>query len=225
MWTSSQGTLQAMSHGLRFSAPVTLTGLSLGLLAARFVRTGSTGFAFLAWNLALAWAAYALGCAACAAWDRGSRVGAFALFGAFWLMFPNAFYLVTDLIHLRHTRGPLWHDFALLFSCAGAGTALSLSSLSALHQRAKRWVGALGGWLVVGAVALSTGYAIWLGRIVRLNSWDVLTRPARVARSALGPVLAPAEHLLAWGMTGLFATLLLTLYVVCANSGPKPERM
>ena len=204
-----------------------LTVLCLVLLVTRVARTGTHTFLFLAFNLALAWLAYGLGCAAMGAWDRGARALAAVLAAGFWAMFPNAFYLVTDLIHVRRPQGPFWHDLVLLLTAAAAGTMLSLCSLRAVHTRATRSAGVLGGWLVVVALAASVGYGIWLGRAHRLNSWDVLVDPRRVAERAIAPILAPTDHLLAWGMTGLFGTLLLALYVafMCHARALRPIAM
>jgi uncharacterized membrane protein len=155
-----------------------LSAFSLFLLAARIVRTERPEFAFLGWNLLLGWLACALCHAACAAWDRQRTGSTVLLVAAFWAMFPNAFYLVTDLIHLRRTQGPLWHDFALLFSSAAAGVAIALHCMREVHRRAHRSFGRGFGWISIGLLAGSTGYAIWLGRVFRLNSWDVLVAPS-----------------------------------------------
>ncbi len=197
-----------------------LTLLSFSLLVARVLRVGTLTFAFLGWNLFLAWLAVGLGAASCALWDRKKIAASAPCFVAFFAMFPNTFYLVTDLVHLRHTRGPLWHDFALLFSCAATGVGLALCSLFEVHRRVAARFGRGWGWAVVMAFGLSTGYAIWLGRILRFNSWDLVVTPAKVARSALSPLFAPREHLLAWGMTGLFSALLLVLYIAFQSRHP-----
>lgn len=202
-------------------ASLLLSAFSLFLLAARIVRTDRLQFAFLGWNLLLAWVACALCHAACASWDRGRPRSTLLLVGAFWAMFPNTFYLVTDLIHLRRAHGPLWHDFALLFASAAAGVAIALHCMREVHRRAQQSFGRVTGWVSMALLAGSTGYAIWLGRVFRVNSWDLLVAPESVGRAALGPLLSPLDNTLAWGMTALFGSLLLLLYVACAGP-PKP---
>src|SRR5262245_50322448 len=76
-----------------------------GALALTRVRlTGRAALLFLGWNLALAWVPLLVSVVIAARHAPGrtsSRAATVAL-GAVWLaFFPNAPYLVTDLIHLR----------------------------------------------------------------------------------------------------------------------------
>src|SRR5215218_898918 len=86
---------------------VTCTILSLSFLAARFVFTGTMRYRFLVWNLFLAWLPYA--CAVAASFFRDVDVRrkrlVLAALGVSWLLtFPNAPYILTDVVHLM--RGP-----------------------------------------------------------------------------------------------------------------------
>jgi uncharacterized membrane protein len=63
-----------------------------------------------------------------------------------------------------------------------------------------------------GVAAVSSGFGIWLGRVRRYNSWDVVMAPEAVIRDVVGPLLAPARHVAAWGITLIFAGLLAVLY-------------
>jgi len=142
---------------------------------------------------------------------------------AWWLFFPNAFYLVTDLVHLHARPGvPYWYDGALLVSFAWCGTLLSLASLSSLHAVVRDLRGARAGWAFALFACLSSGFGIWLGRVRRWNSWDAALHPISVAEDALGalthPLLAPS----AWGVTLAAGGLLTVLYValVSMRGGP-----
>src|SRR5436305_7806238 len=72
------------------------------MLAARFWVSGRRGYAFLPWNLFLAWLPLAFAAAAVGArTDRKSGRLAAAAFGVLWLLFfPNAPYLLTEFKHL-----------------------------------------------------------------------------------------------------------------------------
>jgi uncharacterized membrane protein len=137
-----------------------------------------------------------------------------AAFGAGWLLFlPNAPYLVTDLQHLNWGGGvPLLYDVVLLFSAALCGLALGLVSLrwmqSAVSERFGVWPGRAFGLLAVCAA----GFGVYLGRVARWNSWDVLTQPAALATEVWQYVSSPVQHWQVWAFTMLFAALLLCAY-------------
>ncbi|HEX6032281.1 MAG TPA: DUF1361 domain-containing protein, partial [Tepidiformaceae bacterium] len=92
------------------------SAVAVALLVVRVRMTGDPHFAFLVWNLFLAWVPMALAVLLFAA-HRGGAPSLFlaAPFGLWLLFLPNAPYLLTDFIHLApDTRVPLWFDFALL---------------------------------------------------------------------------------------------------------------
>jgi len=160
--------------------------LSLGLLALRMLvrGEGAGNYGFLAWNLFLAWIPLLLAVAVVTAWRLGVRIAVAPLFVLWLLFFPNAPYVVTDFVHLGAVGGmPRWFDVLLLGSFAVTSLALGFVSLylvqnliRARHGVAWSWVGAF------TAIALS-GVGIYLGRVVQLNSWNVL-QPERL-RTAL----------------------------------------
>jgi uncharacterized membrane protein len=106
--------------------------------------------------------------------------------GAFVLFLPNAPYVLTDVVHLYGDVRAVESDAVLslavlpqyaLFMVVGAVSyAASLIVLSSyVGPRFARW-------LRLGAHAASA-LGIYLGRVVRLNSWDALLRPASVVRA------------------------------------------
>src|SRR5689334_3878878 len=107
----------APSHVRTALSFLLLSAFSLALLAGRLAATGSASFAFLGWNLFLAWVPFAVALALRRLDGAGRltplRTGAL---GAVWLAFlPNAPYIVTDFLHLRVRPGvPLWFDVVLL---------------------------------------------------------------------------------------------------------------
>jgi uncharacterized membrane protein len=196
------------------------SALALSLLALRIERSGRFELLFLVKNLVLAWIplALALGIGALAA---RRRLRSAALLGVpFALFFPNAFYLVTDIVHLRE-RGavPLWFDATLLLTFGFAGTALALASLGVVHHAVERCAGPRWGWLTALGVALASGYGIYLGRIERSNSWDVVTAPRVLFESVTAPLLRPDAHLAAWLITAVFGGLLAALHALAQTGG------
>jgi uncharacterized membrane protein len=185
-------TIDRESQALAILAVASL--LCCALTAARVGYTGRGTYLFFCWNLFLAWVpvALALGLARLPAGRFLTPV-----LGAAWLaFFPNAPYLVTDLVHLRaRSPVPLWFDAFLMFGFALTGLGLAVVSLLLVHRLVEGRVGPVLGWLFVAAVAGLTGLGVYLGRFLRWNSWDLLTRPAELVAEVAGWLLDPTSHL------------------------------
>lgn len=200
-------------HGL---APALLCSITaVAMLAFRLDWSQRASYAFLVWNLMLAWAPYLLSLGARVLMVRGRErwwnLGPLAV--AWLALFPNAPYLVTDFVHLRQRPGvPLWFDATLLALFAATGWLLGLLSLEVWKRWLQRRWGPAGAWAFVAFVSLLCGYGIYLGRVERWNSWDVLTDPGSLLAAVHAHVSAPAAFPHLPGLTVLFAALLLLSY-------------
>jgi uncharacterized membrane protein len=190
------------------------SAIAVSVLAAYRLASGSGDLDFLLWNLTLAWVPLV---AALALDDVRSTPLRFQLpLLALWLaFFPNAPYLVTDLIHIDpadHRAIGILGDAALV-SVAPVGLALGFSSLMLVERTVR---GRFGGRVALGVSVLSlvaASLGIYLGRVIRLNSWDLLSRP-RVVGSVLHQlVVDPLAHPLAMGATVALAVTLSVLYL------------
>ena len=105
----------------------------------------------------------------------------FLALGMAWLLFfPNAPYIFTDLVHVLATwRQSFWAELMLILLVAMTGFLAGFLSLQVMHGIAARLWGRVGGWVFVAAVSGLSGFGVYLGRFVRLNSWDVLN-PVRL---------------------------------------------
>ncbi len=193
---------------------VVTSAISLAVVVAYRLAAGSGDLDFLFWNLALAWVPFV---AALTLGDvRSTPLRLQLPLLTLWLVFfPNAPYLVTDLIHIDqadHSAIGILGDAALV-SVAPVGLALGFSSL-ALVERAVRV--RFGGRLALAVSVLSLAAAslgIYLGRVVRLNSWDLLTRPRLVGSVLHQLVDDPLAHPLAAAATIALAATLSVLYL------------
>jgi uncharacterized membrane protein len=190
------------------------SAVAVALLAAYRLAAGSGDLDFLLWNLALAWVPFV---AALALDDvRSTPLRLQLPLLALWLVFfPNAPYLVTDLIHIdpADSSGVGILGAAALVSVVPAGLALGFSSLALVERTVREQ---FGGRLALAASVLSLAVAslgIYLGRIVRLNSWDLLTRPRLVGSVLHRLVSDPLAHPLAVAATVGLATTLSLLYL------------
>jgi uncharacterized membrane protein len=197
--------------------PVALsTLLACGIFGGRVILSGGWIFHFLVWNLFLAWIPFLLSLGATFIYQHQPRRWWILLgVGLAWLLFfPNAPYLLTDLLHLQSIPPvPIWYEVGLLAAFAWAGLLLAVFSLRAMQNLVKSYVGVVASWLFVFGVVGISGFGVYLGRFLRWNSWDLLLHPRAVLVDLMVPVIHPFNNLAAIGVTLLFATFLLVCYV------------
>lgn len=195
---------------LTLLAPLLLvSALAVSLVGARAWHTGHLLFLFLLWNLFLAWIPVGLAGVAAALPNRPITQ---AILGGWWLLFfPNAPYLVTDLMHLAYLSGRLlWYDTLIFATFALTGLVLGYVSLRLIQGVVAHYLGVVGSWgFVVGALLLSS-YGIYVGRFLRWNSWDLFISPTALARDMVGSLF----ELRTFIVTLSLAVLLTATYAV-----------
>lgn len=220
----------------QFVGLVMLGTLALVMLGARWVATG-VPLLFFVWNMFLA--AVPVGAAMLVRYLARKRfVSArrgwvlLGLASLLWLgFFPNAPYIVTDLMHLRNSRANwLWLDVMAIGTCAAMGVYAGLLSLRWMHEAlltrgARPW----GGWAFVLGASLAAGFGVYLGRFQRWNTWDILTRPGDLlagAWSSLGEVRVLAfATLFALAIAVGYAVFTLLVGQPVADEKPEQERI
>jgi len=161
---------------LRLFAITTLAcGWCAVLLNLRFYWSGHTWFSFMFWNLFLA--GIPLGLAVLLTKIERWRF-AMPLIASWLLFFPNAPYVLTDLLHLKERGGvPLWFDLLMLLSFALVSLWMGFQSLHLVQVWITRKTTPFVAWSFVGSSLLLSGFGIYLGRFLRWNSWDIINRP------------------------------------------------
>lgn len=204
---------------LLLGALLAASGWCVALLVLRRHAFGAGGYRYLVWNLTLAWIPLLLALLLLVAYRQRHTVVELLAIGAAWLVFlPNAPYVMTDFIHLG-TRHRLF-DSVVFGSFAFTALALGFVSLLVVQLVVTRASGALMGWLVaLSALALSS-VGIYLGRVQRLNSWDVLQRPRLVAQIARARLEDPFGNRYLIGFTlavcGFLTVTYVALYALAA---------
>jgi uncharacterized membrane protein len=188
----------------------------VAMIVVRVLYTRTPEHSGIAWNLVLAWIPFGLALIVYERARTGLLTPAWAGVGVLWLLFlPNAPYIVTDLKHVGTGDGvPVLYDVLLLSAAAWTGLLLGLTSLFLMHAVARRVVGAVNAWvLVVAALALSS-FGIYLGRVLRWNSWDVFVRPGALSSAIANGALHPLSHPQPVALTILLTSFLLVSYLV-----------
>lgn len=148
-----------------------------------------------------------------------------AVLGLVWLLLlPNSGYLITEL-NLNHRREgervPEWYDVLLVLVLAMSGVLTTVLNVFLVVLV----------WLVVagddtastlddaparvmeGALLLLVAFGIYLGRHVRLNSWDV-RHPRHLVGKVVGHLRSPGAVGNAVGFTLLGALFFALMYLV-----------
>lgn len=201
---------------LRPLLPVVIATLFAGLLiVARVILTGSLHYSFLVWNLFLAWVP--LGCAMMAKSWRQEGAGRFRLLPllAVWLLFlPNAPYIVTDLVHVRGPHDPsYWCDLVMVLSFAFAGMVAGIASMRLVRTTVAAMAGRTVSHLVILGSAILCGVGIYIGRVLRWNSWDVLTSPHELLPQMAQVLINPWSHRHAAVVSLLFGGMFAIIYI------------
>jgi uncharacterized membrane protein len=192
-------------------------GVSLLLFILRVIGAGNIGYWFMFWNLLLAWipvfVSYKLvHYLRTHTWREPVAVGLTLL----WLFFlPNSYYMVSDLIHLEQTGdiGMLF-DVVLLMSFVWNGLLAGFISLYSVHKALLKRRVAVQSHLLIGVVLLLNSFAIYLGRSLRWNSWDVLSNPGGLLFDVSERVINPFTYPQAFVTTSTFFLLLGSMYLV-----------
>jgi uncharacterized membrane protein len=203
------------------------TAVCIVLLALRGLYAQSLTHADLLWNLFLAWlpmlsalVAYNLHRRSRAWTRRWARQWAWLILVpclAFWLLFfPNAPYILTDMLHLQwpQYRVPVWYDLILLVAFAWTGAFLGLVSLYLMQGIVRRAAGRAMSWLFTLVVLALAGFGVYLGRFPRWNSWDVLTNPAVLMLDIWGRLTNPLANSRAFVFSALFSLCLVAMYLM-----------
>jgi uncharacterized membrane protein len=208
-----------------------LTAFDVVLVAVRTHHSGRFTFSYLLWNLFLAWIPFLLALALYDASRRRAHLALLAVLGAGWLLFfPNAPYILTDVIHLApHQTVPLWFDTLTITSAALTGLLLGFVSLGLVQEVVRRAAGAVWAWILAGGVLVIASVGIYLGRFLRLNSWDVVTRPHELVylvRVRLADPFGNPKLILVVGLMSAFLAVTYTVFTALWDTGEHgvPER-
>jgi uncharacterized membrane protein len=151
----------------------------------------SDSLPWMSWNLMLALVPWAL-----AVWlfrDRRPIQGQGLVLSLVCLAFlPNAAYVLTDVIHLpRHVRAEPSDAVVLLGVLPLFGVFMAVGFVAYVDsvRRISSWVRDMGSlrrsWPTAVLLHAASTVGIYLGRVHRFNSWDLLDRPYEIGTTAV----------------------------------------
>ncbi len=186
---------------------------SVLLLFIRIFTVGSDFFLFLVWNLFLACIPYMI--TIVMGYKRLHENNFFFWSGfIIWLAFlPNSPYIVTDLQHIRiSTLHSIWFDVLLILSFAINGLLIGFASIHMMQDLLRKRFSKKNTYAIVYCVLLLCGFGIYLGRVLRWNSWDLIQHPLDILADIAKRLLFPILHIQTWVFTLGFGGFLIISY-------------
>ncbi len=179
------------------------------LISFRVFYSGSIRYIFLLWNIFLAWIPFRI--------SIMFRYVSGKLFGILlfiWLLFfPNALYIITDLVHLNEdTAMPVWYDAVILFSSSLIGLVMAFISLYNVEIYFRNRLKIKFTGVMMSVFIFLGAFGVYLGRFLRWNSWDILTNPMSLCYEISIRIIRPVDHFRTWVITFLFAVFFFLVY-------------
>jgi len=183
------------------------------LASLRVYISDDYSYLFLIWNLFLAWVPLLIAFYLKRVYFLVRKRYSILIVSCFiWLLFfPNSPYIITDLIHINPTvTTHVWLDALLIFSFALTGLIAGFISLYILHEILDSLFNRYFNWSLIVLTFLLSGYGIYLGRVLRWNSWDLFTRP----KPLLSDVATQIDNPEAMLMTVVFTFFMIFSYLI-----------
>lgn len=183
------------------------------LIACRIYYSGSLLFIFLLWNIFLAWIPFAVSHYLTLPVVNNKWKERMLLI--VWLLFfPNALYIITDLVHLDiESSIPKWFDAILLFTSSIVGLMMAFISLYRVEKFLSERFARKTVSIIIAGVLFLGSFGVYLGRFLRWNSWDIVSNPLGLLATIVQRFIFPFEHLRTWGITITLTILFYLLYL------------
>lgn len=189
--------------------------VSVGLFSYGAWHARSIASDYLVWNLFLAWLPLVFALRLVKVLRRKLWSSWEGLATSFlWLVFlPNSFYMISDFIHLQEVPpADILYDALMFTSFVFTGVVLGFSSLYLIHLHLRRRLStrAAGAW--IGIILLLCSIAIYLGRDLRWNTWDILVNPGGLLFDVSDRLEHPAAYPQMLMVIAAFFVLLASIY-------------
>ena len=188
---------------------------SVMLVITRIIFTGHITYIFMIWNLFLGYIPYGITRRIIRnPWVIEKKLLLSLALGGWLLFIPNTFYILTDLFHLEEfDTAPKWFDLLLLFSFAWNGLLLGIISIRKVEQIVEWAVNRKLSLLLVFAVMWLNAFGVYIGRYLRYNSWDVITKPFSLFSELFTILTHPISYRMEWSMIMGYALFMTLLYI------------
>lgn len=208
---------------------IILTGIVMILIRKYFHFRA--GYSFLLWNFALALIPLIISSFMLELRRQGGKQRVVAVCGIVWLLFlPNGPYMLTDYKYIWNDHaGHIYPNIACLSWFILPALFASVMSIHDIRNLLE--AGYKKGTVIIFLVlvCLLTGFGIFIGSVMRFNTWDLLHRPLQLFSEIMRYFLYPVVDRNPWVITLSYGSLLflmvMALRVVARElSGSGTER-
>ena len=120
---------------------------------------------------------------------------------------------MTDFIHVFDSGEISYlYDIAMITALTLTGFLLGFTSLFMVHRQLLKRLDIFSSALLIGAVILLTSFAIYLGRDLRWNTWDIFTNPSGLMLNITDRLINPFGYPRALNVTAILFVLISTIY-------------
>ncbi len=152
---------------------------ALSLITLRIFKVENIGVLFLLWNLFLAW----LPLFFIQQMDVfKSNYWKFSILFLTILFLPNSIYIFTDIFHLKkNLAAPIWYDLVLFLTFSILGMIYFSKTLKLIMENLRLFIFKEQNLkLIKISLIFLCSFGVYLGRFLRLNSWDLFTKPTYI---------------------------------------------
>ena len=186
-------------------------------LLIRILESGTTTYYYMVVNLILAWIPLIISSITAKMLQthhKNQQRKIFFFCFLLWLVFfPNAPYMVTDIIHLELRDAiPIWFDVLLLESFALAGLFIGYVSLSQMVEIIQTYTNQKKTMILTTILLFITSVGVSLGRFLRFNSWDLVVAPSQIVIRMLSFFSSPSQMLESLGFSFMFFLFLIVFH-------------
>lgn len=130
---------------------------------------------FLVWNAFLGLVPFLVALGTYFFRNKLGKVPVLLLSGLWLLFYPNAPYMITDFIHVNPESKIVVYEALLIFSFAMLSLFYGFYSLKLIEKILQVHYKAVTVKIITWLAILLSSFGLYLGRVLRLNSWDVFT--------------------------------------------------
>jgi uncharacterized membrane protein len=188
------------------------SGFTVSLILVRIFYSDSITYGFLIWNIFLAAIPLFISSKLNDAIKKNFQ---WILLTGWLIFFPNALYIITDLVHLKERYPvPIWFDIILIISAALNGLFFAYISLCQVELFLRSKFDNKKTILILFLFLFLGSFGVYIGRFLRWNSWDIVMNPSGLAFEVLQHIINPFHHPRTWGMTIILTFFFSIFYFI-----------
>ena len=174
-------------------------GFTVSLILVRVFYSDSITYCFLIWNIFLGAIPLFISSRLNNAIKKDLQ---WILLTAWLIFFPNALYIITDLIHLKERYPvPIWFDIILISSAVFNGLFFAYISLCQIELFLRSKFDNKKTGLILFLFLFLGSFGVYIGRFLRWHSWDIVVNPSGLAFEVIQHIINPLRHPRTWSMT------------------------